>query len=63
MGKLSTLKYLEFSGLPQMNNLINDKAAKAIKKGFNNFRENKGELDMLRFQNIQVNKDLPDCLF
>jgi hypothetical protein len=37
LSKISTLKYLEFSGLPQINNSLNDKAAKAIKKGLNNF--------------------------
>ena len=34
--KLNTLKYLEFTGLPQKNRM-NDKAAKAIQKGFHNF--------------------------
>lgn len=63
LGKLSTLKYLEFSGLPQMQNMINEKAAKAIKKGLTNFKEAGGQLDMLRYQNIQVNKDLSDYLF
>lgn len=46
-----------------MHNIINEKAAKAIKKGLTNFKESGGELDMLRYQNIQVNKDLSDCLF
>jgi hypothetical protein len=35
--QLTTLKYIEFSGLPQLNNRMNGKAAKAIKKGLNNF--------------------------
>lgn len=34
--RLNTLKYLELSGLPQKNR-INDKIAKAIKKGLSNF--------------------------
>ena len=37
LSKITTLKFLEFSGLPQINNQLNDKAAKAIKKGFQNF--------------------------
>lgn len=41
--KLNTLKYLEFSGLPQKNR-INDKSAKAIKKGLTNFIQEKGSL-------------------
>ena len=61
--KLPTIKYLEFSGLPQMHNMINEKAAKAIKKGLINFKEGGGKLDMLKFQNVTVNKDLSDCLF
>lgn len=43
LSKLNTLKYLEFSGLPQRNR-INDKSAKAIKKGLNNFIQEKGAL-------------------
>ena len=38
LARLPTLKYLEFSGLPQMSNFINEKAAKSIKKGFTNFK-------------------------
>jgi hypothetical protein len=56
LSKLNTLKYLEFSGLPQKNK-INDKSAKAIKKGFNNFIEEKGALEVLSFHNIFVTKD------
>lgn len=37
LSKLTTLKYIEFSGLPQLNNKMDAKAAKAIKKGLNNF--------------------------
>jgi hypothetical protein len=44
LSKITTLKYLEFTGLPQINNHMNDKAAKAIKKGLNNFYEGKGRL-------------------
>ena len=44
LSKITTLKFLEFSGLPQINNKLNDKAAKAIKKGLNNFYESKGRL-------------------
>jgi hypothetical protein len=36
--KLTTLKFIEFTGLPQMTNILNEKAGKAIKKGFNNFK-------------------------
>ncbi len=38
LSKLTTLKYIEFTGLPQLTNLLNEKAAKAIKKGFHNFK-------------------------
>lgn len=34
--RLNTLKYLQFSGLPQKNKLC-DKSAKAIEKGLKNF--------------------------
>lgn len=36
LSKLTGLKYLELTGLPQKNK-INDKVAKAIKKGLANF--------------------------
>jgi hypothetical protein len=61
--KLTTLKSLEFTGLPQMSNLLNEKAGKALKKGFNNFKEAGGKLEIISFHNITVNKDLSDCLF
>lgn len=55
--QLTTLKYIEFSGLPQLNNKMNGKAAKAIKKGLNNFYEAKGRLDIISFNNIIVTED------
>lgn len=61
--KLTTLKYIEFSGLPQLNNILNEKAAKAIKKGLTNFKEGKGKFDIISFYNITVQKDYSDCLF
>lgn len=63
LGKITTLKYLEFSGLPQINNQLNDKAAKSIKKGLNNFYQGKGRLDILSFNQLIINHDLSDCLF
>lgn len=63
LGKISTLKYLEFSGLPQINNQLNDKAAKSIKKGLNNFYQAKGRLEILSFNQLIINHDLSDCLF
>lgn len=38
LGKLTTLKYVEFAGLPQLTITLGDKVGKAIKKGFNNFK-------------------------
>jgi hypothetical protein len=63
LSKITTLKYLEFTGLPQINNSMNDKAAKAIKKGLNNFYEGKGRLEILAFNQLIVNVDFSDCLF
>jgi hypothetical protein len=63
MTRLTTLKYIEFSGLPQMNNIMNEKAAKAIKKGFSNFTEAGGKFSIISFHNISVNRDMSDCLF
>ena len=37
LSRLTCLKHIEFSGLPQ-GNRIKEKATKAIKKGFYNFR-------------------------
>lgn len=54
LSQLTTLKYIEFSGLPQLNNKMNVKAAKAIKKGLQNFYEAKGRLDIISFNNIIV---------
>ena len=62
LSKLNTLKYLEITGLPQKNR-INDKSAKALKKGFHNFLEEKGELEVLSFHNIVVDKDYSESLF
>lgn len=62
LSKLDTLKYLEFTGLPQKNRIC-DKSAKAIKKGLNNFLEQKGELNVLSFHNLDVDKDYSDSLF
>lgn len=61
LSKLNSLKYVELTGLPQKNR-INDKLAKAIKKGFNNFLSNKGELVILSFHNIVVDKDYSESL-
>lgn len=63
LSKISTLKYLEFSGLPQINNKLTDKAAKSIKKGLHNFNQNKGQLEILSFNQLMVTADLSDCLF
>jgi|JI61114C2RNA_FD_contig_51_242392_length_634_multi_1_in_0_out_0_2 hypothetical protein len=38
LSKLTTLKYIEFAGLPQMTISLGDKVGKAVKKGFNNFK-------------------------
>lgn len=38
LSKLTTLKYVEFAGLPQMIVFLGDKVGKAVKKGFNNFK-------------------------
>ena len=38
LSKLTTLKYVEFAGLPQMTVYLGDKVGKAVKKGFNNFK-------------------------
>jgi hypothetical protein len=63
LSKITTLKFLEFSGLPQINNKLNDKAAKAIKKGLNNFYDSKGRLEILTFNQLIISSDLSDCLF
>ena len=63
LSKITTLKYLEFSGLPQINNILNEKAAKAIKKGFTNFYDAKGRLNILTFNQLIISSDLSDCLF
>lgn len=63
LSQLTTLKYLEFSGLPQLNNKMNAKAAKAIRKGLSNFHEAKGRLDILSFNNIIVSEDFSECVF
>lgn len=60
--RLNTLKYLEFTGLPQKNR-INDKSAKAIKKGLNNFILEKGALDIFSIHNLIVDKDYSESLF
>lgn len=54
--KLTTLKYIEFSGLPQINNEMTEKAAKAIKKGLVNFHEFKGRFENISFSNISTRK-------
>ena len=46
-----------------MNNILNEKAAKAIKKGFSNFTEAGGKFSVMSFHNISVNRDMSDCLF
>ena len=63
LSKITTLKFLEFSGLPQINNQLNDKAAKAIKKGFQNFYEAKGRLSVLTYNQLIIKADLSDYLF
>ena len=63
LSKITTLKFLEFSGLPQINNVLNEKAAKAIKKGLSNFYESKGRLNILTFNQLIISSDLSDCLF
>jgi hypothetical protein len=60
--RLNTLKYLEFTGLPQKNR-INDKSAKAIKKCLNNFILEKGALDIFSIHNLIVDKDYSESLF
>lgn len=60
--RLNTLKYLEFTGLPQRNR-INDKSAKAIKKGLNNFIQEKGKLDIFSIHNLIVDKDYSESIF
>lgn len=60
--RMTHLKYLEFTGLPQKN-VISDKGAKAIKKGFTNFLKAGGKLDILSFHNLTVYKDYSDSLF
>jgi len=64
--KLITLKYIEFSGLPQINNEMTEKAAKAIKKGLVNFHQAKGQFESISFSNIstrQSGQDLSEYLF
>lgn len=63
LSKLTTLKYIEFSGLPQLNNKMDSKAARAIKKGLANFYEGKGRFDIISFNNIIVNEDFSEHLF
>lgn len=63
LSKLTTLKYIEFSGLPQINNKMNEKAAKAIKKGLTNFHNEKGRFDIISFSNIIVDQDFSEYLF
>lgn len=63
LSQLTTLKYIEFSGLPQLNNKMNIKAAKAIKKGLCNFYEAKGRLDIISFNNILITEDFSEYLF
>lgn len=41
---------------------MDEKAAKAIKKGLNNFKEDKGELEAFSYQNFNVGKDFSDYL-
>lgn len=62
LSKLTSLKHIEFSGLPQ-GHRIKEKATKSIKKGFHNFLEGKGKIETLSFHNITVNKDYSDSLF
>ena len=42
---------------------MNEKAAKAIKKGFANFYDAKGRLNILTFNQLIISSDLSDCLF
>ena len=63
LSKMTTLKYVEFSGLPNMSNVLTEKAAKAMKKGFTNFIKDGGKLEILSYYNLQVNKDLSDLIF
>lgn len=64
LGKLTTLKYVEFSGVPQIVvTLLNEKAEKAIKKGFANFKKAGGKLEIISFHNFYTNKDVSDGLF
>lgn len=62
LSRMTGLKYIEFTGLPQRNQ-ITDKTAKAIKKGFHNFLEGGGKLEILSFHNLTVYKDFSDSLF
>jgi hypothetical protein len=48
--------------LPQRNR-INDKIAKAIKKGLNNFIMEKGELDIFSIHNLLFDKDYSESIF
>lgn len=63
LSKITTLKFLEFSGLPQINNKLNEKAAKSIKKGLSNFYDGHGRLEILTFNQLIIGSDLSDCLF
>ena len=62
LSKLTSLRHVEFSGLPQGHRL-KEKAAKAIKKGFHNFISSQGHLDILTFHNLTADKDYSDTLF
>lgn len=60
--RMDSLKYIEFTGLPQKN-VVSDKASKSIQKGFKNFVSGGGKLETLSFHNLTVYKDYSDSLF
>lgn len=60
--KLTTLKYLDVCGPSSSNNVIDEKAAKALKKGLTNFKESKGQLEVFSYQNFNLHKEMSDYL-
>lgn len=62
LSKLTTLKYVDFCGPSSANNVMDEKAAKSIKKGLTNFRSNKGQLEVFSYQNFNMFKELSDYL-
>lgn len=61
LNKLNTLEYIEVCG--NVGVQLEAKAARSLKKGFNNFKENKGNCRFFSCSNFSLQKELSDCLY